>query len=155
MRFVFDVEQIMEEFEALLLGTTNIAPFGDVKTVTRVWQPWDQVAEIAQPAIVIVEPREKETARRGQQPSLILQTLLVCYIQCDPNDLANPPNTRINNFLKAIRTALLPQGTDVAVNAQTLGGLVSDAFIDGEIVKDAGILDNQGSLMIPVSLQLT
>jgi len=153
--YVPDTELIMVRFEALLASVTGIVPFGAVKTVTRVWQSWEQVAQIAQPAIVIVEPREKETARRGQQPSLSLQTLLVCYIQCDPKDTVNPPNTRVNSFLKAIRTALLPQGSDIALNAQTLGGLVSNAFIDGEIVKDAGILDDQGSLMVPVSLQLT
>jgi len=133
----------------LLNGTSG------VKTVTRVWQPWDQVSELVQPAIVIVEPTEDETSRRGSQPALKLEVLLVCYVTVDPKDLTTPPNTAINNLISAVRTVILPKGADIVVNAQTLGGLVSNVFIDGKIVKDAGIIDNQGSVLIPVTVQIT
>ncbi len=73
----------------------------------------------------------------------------------DPKDLVNPPNTRLNTLIAAVRTALLPTGSDVVINAQTLSGLVSNVFIDGKIVKDAGIIDNQGSVLIPVTVLIT
>lgn len=149
MVIVPNVEGIMAALEILLQGTSGVI------TVTRIWQPWEQIASIAQPAIVIVEPTETQTDRRGQQPSLKLEVLLVCYAQVDPADAASAPNTRLNALLAAIRTALLPQGRDVALNAQTLDGLVSNVYVDGQIVKDAGIIDNQGSMLIPVTVLIS
>lgn len=149
MNFVPNTEAIMVALEALLATTAG------VQTVTRVWQPWDQVSQLAQPAIVLVEPTEEETQRRGQQSQLKMEVLLVCYVTVDPASVATPPNTAINNLVSAIRTILLPKGPDLTVNAQTLGGLVSNVFIDGKIVKDAGIIDNQGSVLIPVTVQIT
>jgi hypothetical protein len=155
--YVPDIESIMVAYEALLKKTQSFAPFdsGTIPTVTRVWQPWEQVNQLAQPAIVIVEAGEKETDRRGQQSSLSLKLMLTCYIIVDPKDTDYPPNTRLNSFLSAIRTAHLPSGSDIVKNAQTLGGLVSNVFIDGNVVKDAGIIDSQGSILIPVTVLIT
>lgn len=156
MIYINDLEAIMGRVEVLLRRTTGIEPFGDVQTVTRIWQPWDEIASIAQPAIVIVEPSQDMTNNRGQQISVRLNLQLVCYIQVDPKDLVNPPNTRVNNFVMAVQRALLPYtGKDKAVNAQTLDGLVSNVFIDGKILKDAGIIDGQGSALIPVTVLIS
>lgn len=156
MIYVPDVEIIMEALEGLLATVHDVAPStGVIPTVTRVWQPWDQVSKLAQPALVIVETGETSTDRRGQQPSLKLDCLLLCYMQMDPEDTMNPPNTRLNNFVAAIRRTLLPSGPDMVRNAQTLGNLVSNVFIDGKIVKDAGIIDGQGSIMIPLTILIS
>ncbi len=156
MIYVPDVETIMDALEGLLSTVSNVAPStGVIPTVTRVWQPWENVAKISQPALIIVEPGETVTDRRGQQPALKLDVMILCYMQMDPADAANPPNTRLNNFISAIRAALLPSGSDIVRNAQTLGGLVSNVFIDGKIVKDAGIIDGQGSIMIPMTIIIT
>lgn len=146
----------MEGLRELLTLTSPPQPFDVMGVVTRVWQPWDQLAEIRQPAIVLTEPSEEETSRRGQQPALKLDVKLVCYIQVDPRDEIYPPNTRVNHFISNIRTALLPRvGVDLATNAQTLNGLVSNVYVDGRILKDSGIIDNQGSALIPVTILIT
>jgi hypothetical protein len=151
---VNDVEAIMTTLENLLMSVTT--PQGPIATVTRVWQPWDQIANIAQPAIVITEPGEEQTDRRGQQPSLKLNVKLVCYVQTDPKDALYPPNTRVNNLISGIRAAMLPRsGRDKSLNVQSLDGLVSNCYIDGKILKDAGIIDNQGSALIPVTVLIS
>ena len=36
---------------------------------------------------------------------------------------------------------------------QTLGGIVNNAWIEGEVIMDTGILDQQLALMVPVSVE--
>jgi hypothetical protein len=56
----------------------------------------------------------------------------------------------LNPLLDAIEAALAP--VPVQGNVQTLGGLVSRAYIDGEIEIDEGNIDNQSVAIIPVSI---
>ncbi len=56
----------------------------------------------------------------------------------------------LNDILDAIETALAPSGADILINRQTLGGIVSHCYIEGEITKDPGDLDKDGLAVIPI-----
>lgn len=151
MQTVPDVDSVVENLKALLV--TLSGPTSDplnFQTVTRIWQPWDQLANVAQPAIIIVEPDENEKHRRGQQGSIELTINLVVYARGDNTNEASTPASVLNALIKRIRTALLPSGSGISQNIQNLGGLVSDCYISGRVRKDAGVLDEQMSALIPV-----
>ena len=157
MLIVNDVEAIMVAFETMIRDNIVVPPpFDTMGLVTRIWQPWDALAKIQQPALVITEPSEERTNRRGEQFSLKLDVKLVLYVTVDPADINYPPNTRVNRFIEAVLTAMLPRdGHSFVVNAQTLNGLVSNVFADGRILKDSGVIDNQGSALIPVTVLIS
>jgi hypothetical protein len=143
-----DVNAIMEALKALL------ATVPGVKLVTRIWQPWEQLADLSQPCIVIVEKSEDEKNRRGQSSAIDLKITLVLYEIGDNQNLTDPPAAVLNRLIQGVRTALLPTGSDVTRNAQTLGGLVSNCAVVGTILKDAGVLDNQMSASFPVLITI-
>jgi hypothetical protein len=148
-----DVESVSVALENLL--KTMVAD-GDAKTVTRIWQPWEQLAEIAQPALVIVEPSENEEGRISARSKVTLQYQLICYLRVDNSPKAIvAPATIVNDFVKKIRTKLEPTGVDkVRYNSNTLGGLAADVSINGKITKEAGVLDEQASILIPITVTL-
>lgn len=149
MKYVPDIEAIMEKFLLLMQGVVCDPPLA---TITRTWQPWDQLASLAQPALVIVEPEEDEKGRRGQKSLITLKVQLILYAQGNNQDLLNPGARDLNKIIKGIRTALLPSGSGIVQNVQDLGGLVSDCYIEGKIQKDAGVLDEQMSAIIPITI---
>lgn len=151
MQFVQNVEAVMSAFFDLL--SSKKADIG-AQTITRTWVPWEDLNKISQPAIVIVEPWEQTEAQISRQPKITLTTQLVCYLQTDRADLVDPPPKRVNDFIFNIRSALLPSGSDIVKNTCTLGGLAAGVFVNGKIVKDSGVLDDQASILIPVTIIL-
>jgi hypothetical protein len=150
-QFVPDVEAVMEAFRTSL---QSLITDQTVKTLTRIWIPWDDLKDILQPAVVIVEPWEMEEATIGKKSKITLTTQLVCYLQTDRADLISTPAKKVNDLIRAIRNVIIPNGSDIVRNTNTLGGLAAGVFVNGKIVKDAGVLDNQASILIPVSIIL-
>ena len=60
----------------------------------------------------------------------------------------------LNPLLDAVVAALAPGGADLAVNAQTLGGLVSHCWLAGKIETDEGALGGQAVAILPVEIVL-
>jgi hypothetical protein len=146
-----DVESVMEAFYTSMVAQQSAI---GALTITRIWQPWDQLSAIAQPAIIIVEPSEQQEQTIAMRSKVRLNVQLVCYIRVDNADVSNPPSKILNDFIRKIRTAILPQGRDIVKNTNTLGGLAAGVFVNGKIIKDAGVLDEQASLLIPVTIIL-
>jgi hypothetical protein len=73
---------------------------------------------------------------------------VLVYIRADAIPSAIPA-TQLNAALKAIVGVMRsgPYG-----EAQTLGGLVINAWIDGDVLEDTGILDQQCALLIPIAV---
>lgn len=68
----------------------------------------------------------------------------------DPNAVPAQEN---NLILDAVYAAIAPSPGDSGYpQRNTLGGLVHHCFIDGEIFKDPGDIDNQGMMVIPIKL---
>lgn len=134
-------------YEALFNLVWNAAPF---KTHSRRWKPWDQVTD--QPAIFMTQNAEDWRRVRGMPPVVSLEVDLVIYSNVgeDPNALISPP---LNALIQAVASALKPTSpNDVALNVQTLGGLVFRAWIEGQVMIREGMIAGQAIAVIPVKI---
>jgi hypothetical protein len=107
------------------------------------------VQEIADfPALFLVSTASHFPPREARQlpPKRTLDTQIWVYTDVgkDPNAI---PETALNTLLDAIEAALAP---GVMSGVQTLGGLVSHAWIEGEIEQFPGVLDGVALAIIPV-----
>lgn len=70
------------------------------------------------------------------------------------NDKGGTPTIENNLILDAVELVLAPKPSDPGFLDQrnTLGGLVYHCFIDGTTFKDPGDIDNQGMLVVPITL---
>ncbi len=134
-------EQVMQ---ALL---AHVTPPGIFKTTGRRLIYWTEVK--AQPALFVrhVGDRYLRTAT-GMPPRVITQAEIWIYSQgaVDPN---LSPDTAIDNLVDAIERWMAPPPIK---EAQTLGGLVQHAWIEGPIEIHQGVLDVQAIAVIPVDI---
>ena len=109
---------------------------------------WSKVASF--PALFIQStgthypPREV----RGLPPKRTITAELWVYTDVGKDPNANPEQA-LNNIIDAIEAALVP---GINANAQTLGGIVSHAWIEGEIEQFPGVLDGIAKAIIPVKI---
>jgi hypothetical protein len=89
-------------------------------------------------------PREP----RGIPPKRTITAELWVYTDAGKDPNANPEQA-LNDIIDAVEAALLP---GINSNAQTLGGLVSHAWIEGEIEQFPGVLDGIAKAIIPVKI---
>jgi len=134
-------------YEALFNLVWNAAPF---KTHSRRWKSWTETPE--QPAIFMTQNAEDWRRVRGLPPVVALEVDLIIYsnVGTDPTILVSPP---INALIQAVASALKPTTPgDVALNVQTLGGLVFRAWIEGRVEIREGMIQGQAIAMIPVKI---
>lgn len=69
-------------------------------------------------------------------------------------DNAKIPAIINNRILDAVQACLAPKPIDPGFfdNRNTLSGLVYDCYIEGEVFKDPGDIDNQGMMVVPIKL---
>lgn len=110
---------------------------------------WGNVAPANQPALFVFLPDEdgKQDEAFGLS-KWVLEYKVLVYARAD----AEPdtvPETILNAYRLAIFSAIrsTPPG-----EKNTLGGRVEHAWIEGQILRDMGILDQQLVLMIPVKV---
>lgn len=113
-------------------------------------QIWSGVTPGQQPYLGLIEK-----GATGVQNSALglekwtLHYLCLVYLRADANPEAIPA-TQINAALQAIAEAInsVPLG-----EKQTLGGLVLNTFINGEVFIDTGILDQQCAILVPIDVE--
>jgi len=118
-------------------------------TTSRRLQQWSNVAPAQQPALFVMEGNQSagESGPYGlTRWELRAHLFIYARVGADPEET---PSTTLNNLVDAVEWAILnvPKG-----QAQTLGGLVSDCRIVGEVVIDEGVLDQQALAIVPVSI---
>jgi hypothetical protein len=110
------------------------------------------VPPIVQPALFLREMDEKaeQKAGRGAPPNRVWHAVIIVYAQLP--DRATVGASVFNPILDSIEAALAPSRTDSNVGAQTLGGLVSHCWIEGDVIKETGDLapDGQGVIAVPI-----
>lgn len=102
------------------------------------------------PALLMEQLPEHYQANLNAPPIIHLEVRLWIFVDTPAIDDAALPATVINGLKDAV-VAALAAGGDTQPN-QTLGGLVSDAWIEGEILTDEGLPDQRGLVMIPVRI---
>jgi hypothetical protein len=138
-------------YEAVFALLANAAGFA---TASRRLRHWSDVAAVEQPALFLAQKSETAEQNRG------LPTKWLCdvdaYVYCHAPDELTAPTTILNPLLDAIEAALAPfAGGDIAVNAQTLGGLAYQAWIDGKIETDEGTLGGQSVAIVPIRITIS
>lgn len=101
-----------------------------------------------QPAFYQVEHDEMPTQKTGMLSLRRWEAKWVIYQNVGKNQ-SSIPATENNMILDALDAALLPPP---GFETQTLGGLVHHCYIEGTIFRDAGDLDGQGVMVIPIKI---
>ena len=133
-------EQIITSLFNLALTATTFNTSG------RRLQLWSKVASF--PALFVQStgthypPREV----RGLPPKRTITAELWVYTDVGKDPNANPEQG-LNDIIDAIEAALAP---NIVSGVQTLGGLVSHAWIEGNIEQFSGVLDGIAKAIIPV-----
>ena len=122
-------------------------------TASRRFQTFDEIATVDKPALYLV--CHKETHVKGKNMTPAVRTLeydVYIFIDkgLDPNVL---PDTTLGNLIDAIDPetggVLAPGGGSLQ---QTLGGLVTNVYVDGEVIRVPGDIDGQGVAIIPLKV---
>lgn len=122
-----------------------------VKTASRRLRHWTDVPAKDQPALFTAQGGEAPEQSNGLPPKWRLTVDVYVYITV-PND-KTVPATLLNPILGAVRDAMAPsEGVDRLRQVQTLGGLVSHAWINGQIEVYDGVLGDQAVAMIPIEI---
>lgn len=152
-------EEIFSALFALTEGVTwNVgtptAPVTETfRTRTRRIALFSDVNDSAQPWLGQSEHSEtiSQISRLPYKRTLKAQWVVYHVAGKQPNSL---PTIRNNLILDALQDALAPRVIDPGYPDQrnTLNGMVYHCFIDGEVFKDPGDIDNQGMLVVPISI---
>ena len=139
-----------------LLATLQTS--GAFITTSRKPMTPDQLTPVLQPALLMEEVGEHADPQpRGLPTKWTLTVDLGVYYYFEsepeiPGQYDPSPSTALNNLIAAVEQALAP---DPASGLQTLGGLVSHCWIEGEVVKSPAYLQAQGAAVIPVKILAT
>lgn len=136
---------------ALLSLLTSSAQYN--YTSRRLRMP-DQMANVAKPALFQIEHKETHVKGKLITPAyriLHVDVWIYIAIGTDPN---STPITTLNTLIDAIDPdsggVLKPSPMN---GRQTLGGLVTDCYVNGEIVKVPGDIGNgMGAAIIPIEV---
>lgn len=110
---------------------------------------FSDVSSAQKPYIAQVEHNEEAVKVRNLPYRWTLGAQWFIY-----QDNAKIPAIINNRILDAIQACLAPKPIDPGFfdNRNTLSGLVYDCYIEGEIFKDPGDIDNQGMMVVPIKL---
>jgi len=148
-----DREAIWVALFALLQG--SLGPLCQTMGRHHVQPP--QLGAEQQPAAFLVQGQEtRPPTPSGLPQKLILDGLIILYFQA-PMPLGEEVGvemvlgaTAVNALLKAIDTALMPDNW--VTGKQTLGGLVTHCWLEGEVVMDTGVHSQQGAALLPIKM---
>ena len=130
-----------------LLAGTKIGSNPAFVTTSRHAKVWSNITPGDQPAMFLIHAGEQVMQSQSYGLSkYLLHFEILIYARADARPDA-VPDTLINSLLDAIDAQM--QSTPPG-DRQTLGGAAVHAWIEGEILIDSGILDQQVAIMIPV-----
>jgi hypothetical protein len=105
------------------------------------------------PALELVEKRERAEFRgTGLPVKWTLVYYLYLFASTSPNPGEDGAETILNNLLDTIEKSI---GPSVPTGIQTLGGLVYDVRVNGEIVREPGFASGIGAAAIPIEVTTT
>lgn len=145
-------EAIFQALFDLVSPITWDEPERGFKTASRRLVHWDNCPD--QPGFFQSEHDDEfPTDKRGLPYTVVLKAELIVYqnIGKDPKAICSTENNLIKDAIQAILTPKMEAGVPFE-NRLTLGGLVYDCHIAGRVFSDAGNLDGQGVIVVPVEI---
>jgi hypothetical protein len=124
----------------------------DFKSSWRRMKMWDQLnSSSEQPALVLIEIPENHRKQNLITPAVRTLSYDAYVFISDGLNQQTTPISTLNDIIDAIDPTsggvLKPSNAN---GKQTLGGLVTDCYIEGEVVKVPGDLDGKGVAIIPI-----
>lgn len=119
-----------------------------IVTTGRRLKHWSDVPAEQQPALYLIQRNETPSQVKGVPAKWSLKADLYLYVNTG-NDENIAPATLLNPLLDAIEAVL---AVEPFSGFQTLGGLVSHAWIAGTIETSEGVLGNQEVAIIPIEI---
>lgn len=130
----------------LLLGIT------DWNFIDRRFHVISELNQGQFPAIMMVQkPELSEVAGRGIPIKWTLKVDVVVYVDTT-NNPDRVPAELLNPILDDIEAAVQPNVNNPGLSPQTLGGLVCECRIRGEVMTDEGTLGTHGFIAVPVEI---
>ena len=144
-----------------LVGAAKIGGNPAFVTVSRRLPPQTAIAGIQQPALFQLEASEVVAEKEiGLAVEEFKCALIVLFK--NPGDLNTVVSTQMNALRDVVvnqirQFQLAPGGSLPATpmapgERQTLGGLVYHCRISGEVLKNEGLLNQQGAIVFPISI---
>jgi hypothetical protein len=140
-------------YQALLAKLKTAADF---KTVGRKAVLPPELQPEQMPALFLVQTRQAADPHpRGLPARWTLECDLLLYVhnlnatQEATGEEAVVPATQLNYLLDALEAAVAPEP---ASGVQTLGGLVSHCWIEGEVQIEEGLLSPQAMAVVPIKI---
>jgi hypothetical protein len=113
----------------------------------------DDLAANAQPALFLVKSAENITQSGDfSMPVYTLKYHALVFIRASatPEDSGSTAEDIMDNILTAIDNAMQP----ILGEANTLGGLVTNAWIDGDVQIDTPVLFESCAIWVPISVKV-
>jgi hypothetical protein len=135
-----------EAIFAALFAKAAAAP--GLVTTSRAVRGWDAVPSAEQPALFQSEGRQTAVVVVGQPTKWTLRAELIIYVHaatCGAPDVVTALNAIVDSIVAALER-------EPGSGRQTLGGLVTDARIQGDIETDEGRLGQQAVAIIPIEI---
>lgn len=135
------------------IGTEVDPIFETFKTRTRRIVLFSDVPDKEQPWIGQAEHGETSAKNTTLPYRRIWKAQWMVYHQAGKQPKALP-TVRNNLILDALEQAIAPKPSDPGfLDARnTLSGLVHHCFIEGEVFKDPGDIDNQALIIVPITI---
>ena len=131
--------------EAIYSAIWALAPVNQFVTYSRRLKPYDALKPAQYPALFQAQSDEQVKRMANMPPAIDGQVNWWLYAYTDPAGTKSPAEI-INPLVDACENALAA----TEGYAQTLGGLVSQCWIEGTIKTDEGLLDNYSVAVIPI-----
>lgn len=137
-------------FDAL---ETLVKTVADFKLVSRRMKLYHE-CNVAQdfPAMFIMSPTEQYSRELGEGvPSrVVIEATIFIYLAGGKDISASAvPMNALNDIMDKVDDVLKPNPLTAK---QTLGGIVSHCWIEGEVIKEPGDLDGEGIIAIPIKM---
>jgi hypothetical protein len=144
------IETIMQALLTLLLPLKDpTSPkYGGFKTVTRSFKTPDQVGDVQQPALMILQGPINSVRVGGVPAKQTISAWL--FIYTTPTNVDALPSTVLNNCLTAVNSILVEPTFPLL--EQTLNGLVSNCWVEGDTIYDDGSIAAPGLAVVPIKI---
>jgi hypothetical protein len=150
-------EDVFSALFALTAGVTwpdqhDLTKTKSFKTTSRRIKLFSDVPSQQQPWLGQAEHKDTISQTTNLPYKQIWNAAWLVY-QSEGLNPKSTPTIENNYILDALINALAPVPADIGYpKRNTLGRLVYHAYVDGELFKDPGDIDNQGMLIVPIKL---
>lgn len=140
-----------ESIFAALFAQASVANTGHTKfgVMSRRFIPWSQRSNLESPEFYQLQLPQMSKQNTFGANVWKLHAIWFIYVPVNTDDFKTVVSTTLNNYLDALDNAI---SASLSGQKQTLGNLVTNAWIDGDVIVDEGLLSPPALIAIPISI---